>query len=346
VNAVSRRSNAISLLRCAVIGLLVASAHAAELKANTAATFDHYIRATELHHAEDLSGGYFLVVDRLPDALRQETYVKLRQGQVYIQPLESREDGNSIRVPDGLIHHWVGVIFVSGATVSQVLAVLQDYDDYKNVYKPYVRDSKLLEQSKNDFKIYLQFYQKSIATVAINANFDVRYTMSGPTRALSQSHSTRIAEVANPDEQNERELPVGKDHGYLWRLNDYWRMEEKDGGTYIQLESVGLSRSIPAIFAWFINPLVRSLPRTALSKFLNATRRAVVNRYHTSGLVLPGLVVPDHRSHRILGCSDPLQSSNCADQIPTVVSDSAYANGLKLFGRLLWWPDDTNFLVF
>ena len=80
--------------------------------------------------------------------------------------------------------------------------------------------------------------------------------------------------MENPDKRNEHELPVGNDHGYLWLLDNYWRIQEKDGGTYVQVESVGLSRSIPAIFAWLINPLVRDIPRTDLSNLLNATRRA------------------------------------------------------------------------
>jgi hypothetical protein len=154
------------------------------------------------------------------------------------------------------------VIFIPDANLSQVLAVLQDYDNHKNVYKPDVRRSKLLEHDGNEFKVYLQFYRKSIVTVVINANFDVHYTMSGPTRALSQAYSTRIAEVENADKPNEHELPVGNDHGYLWRLDNYWRVEEKDGGTYLQVESVGLTRTVPAILAWLINPLVKNIPRT------------------------------------------------------------------------------------
>jgi hypothetical protein len=73
--------------------------------------------------------------------------------------------------------------------------------------------------------------------------------MSGSTRALSQSYSTRIAEVENPHKPCEHELPVGKDHGYVWRLDNYWRIEEKDDGVYVQVESVGLRRTIPAMFA-------------------------------------------------------------------------------------------------
>ena len=263
-----------TFLPCLMVGLLVASAPAAELKANTAAAFDRYIRATEAQHADDLRDGYFLVVDRLPDAARQETYASLRGGRVYVEHIHTREDAKSIPIPDGLVHHWVGVIFVPHTTLSRVLTVLEDYDNHKNVYKPDVRRSKLLERDGNEFRIYLQFYRKSIVTVVINANFDVQYMWSGPTRVLSQSHSTRIAEVENADTQNERELPVGNDHGYIWRLDNYWRIEQKDGGVYAQIESVGLSRTIPPIFAWLINPLVRNIPRTAITNLLTATRQA------------------------------------------------------------------------
>ena len=269
------------LLRCLVVGLLVASAQATELKADTAAAFERYIRATEAEHADDLRKSHFLVIDRLPDPSRNETYAKLRQGQIYIEQLHTKEGGRPISIPGGLVHHWVGVIFIPVATLSQVLAVLQDYDNHKNIYKPDVRRSKLLKHGENEFKVYLQFYRKSIVTVVINANFDVHYTMLGSKRALSQSYSTRIAEVENPDKPKERELPVGNDHGYLWRLDNFWRVEEKDGGTYIQVESVGLSRAIPAIFAWLINPLLKNIPRTVLSNLLNATRRAVANRAST-----------------------------------------------------------------
>jgi hypothetical protein len=104
---------------------------------------------------------------------------------------------------------------------------------------------------------------------------------------LSQSYSTRIAEVENPDKPDEHELPVGNDHGYLWRLDNYWRIEEKDSVTYVQVEFVGLSRSIPVIFAWLINPLVRNIPRGVLSNLLTATRRAVTNSEGSAGPIRP-----------------------------------------------------------
>jgi hypothetical protein len=272
-----RSSKSRSWLQWLLVGLLVVPTQAAELKPDTVTAFDHYIRATEAQHAKDLRSGDFLIIDHLRDASRQETYARLRQGQIYIEQLHTKEDGRPIPIPGGLVHHWAGVIFIPGATLSQVLAVLQDYDNHKNIYSPDVRRSKLLEHNGNEFKVYLQFYRKSIVTVVINANFDVHYTMSGPTEGMSQAYSTRVAEVENPDKPKEHELPVGNDHGYLWRLDNYWSIEEKDGGTYLQVESVGLSRTIPAILAWLINPLVRNVPRAIFSDLLNATRRAVAD---------------------------------------------------------------------
>ena len=94
---------------------------------------------------------------------------------------------------------------------------------------------------------------------------------------MSKSYSRRIAEVEDVGKPSERELPVGNDHGYIWRLYSYWRIEEKDGGVYIQVESVGLSRMIPWAISWLVTPLIRSIPKNVLSDLLNKTRIAVKN---------------------------------------------------------------------
>jgi len=56
----------------------------------------------------------------------------------------------------------------------------------------------------------------------------------------------------------------------------YWRIEEKDGGVYVQNESVSLSRTVPALLAFIVNPLVKSIPRNVLIHLLTDTRNAVV----------------------------------------------------------------------
>ncbi|MEE8608101.1 MAG: hypothetical protein V3S55_10870, partial [Nitrospiraceae bacterium] len=216
--------------------LFAIPANAAELKQKTVEAFERYVRATEARMAEELGdSNAFLWVDRLREVRRQRLYSQLRQGQIAYEDLETREEGKRIKVPKGLIHHWVGVIFIPQTTLQQTLAVMQDYNNHENIYKPDVRRSKLLHRDGNDFKVYLQFYRKTIVTVALNAEFDVWYFPLDTTRVHSRSYSTRIAELKNPDRPDEREKPVGKDRGFLWRLHTYWRFQEKDGGVYIQL---------------------------------------------------------------------------------------------------------------
>jgi len=241
-----------------------------ELKPDTSAAFDAYVRATETRMDDDLRQDHFLAVDDLPDARRQEAYAQLGRGQIYIRERHTLEDGKSIHVPGGLIHHCVGVVFVPGATLSQTVAVLQDYDNHENIYKPDVRRSKLLERDGNKLRIYLQFYHKSLVTVVLNANFDVVCTEVSGTRSMSASRSTRIVEVANSGKPDEHELPVGQGHGYMWRLDTYWRVEEKDGGVYVQNETIALTRRVPEVVSWLVNPLLRSIPKSVLTNLLNA----------------------------------------------------------------------------
>ena len=269
------------------IACLARPARASELKSETAAAFDHYAQVTEARMNDDLEKDHFLAIDRLPDPRRQAAYDRIQRGEIYVEPLRTLDEGHPIRVPSGMIHHWVGVIFIPGATLADVLAVLRDYDNHKNIYKPDIRESKLLEHDGNEFKVYLQFYNKSVVTVVMNANFDVAYTEFGSTRSQSASRSTRIAEVQNVGQPNEHKRPVGNDHGYLWRLNSYWRVEEKDGGVYVQNESVALTRTIPVLLAWLINPLVKSIPRGVISNLLLRTREAVLKAKGAGAACLP-----------------------------------------------------------
>jgi len=258
-----------------VLGCLaVPRIESAELKKETADAFERYIRATEARTRAQLQNGPFLFIDDSSD--RMDAYAELRQGRILLKQVNATEEGHPIGVPHGLIHDWVGVLFIPNATLAQTLAVVQDYDHHQEMYKPEVRRSKQLERNGNDFKVFLQFYKKSLVTVVVNANFDIHYQQLGTDRAQSRSYSTRLAEVEHYGRENERELPVDDGHGYLWRLYSYWRFEEKDGGVYVQLESVGLSRSVPAIFAWLVNPLLKSIPREILSSLLSATRAALV----------------------------------------------------------------------
>jgi len=277
MNRSSSKTAGAVLLSGMLVCLAVQTVEAAELKKETAAAFGRYIGASEGRIKLELHNGPFLFIDELPEKHRREAYAQLRQGQILVKQVNAKAEGHPIEVPHGLIHDWIGVLFIPSASLAQTLAVVQDYDNHQNIYKPEVRHSKLLQRNGDNFKVFLQLYKKSLVTVVIDAHFDINYERFGTNRVVSHSYSTRLAEVEDAGQADERELPVDDAHGYLWRLYSYWRFEEKDGGVYVQLESIGLSRGVPAIIGWLVNPLLRTIPRGTLTSLLGATRAAVTN---------------------------------------------------------------------
>jgi hypothetical protein len=256
----------------ALLGLAAAPARGADLQPHTVAAFDRYVRLTEMRLDDPRT---YLFVDGLPETRRADALARLRRGELLIEPLETRDRGREIDVPDGLIHHWIGTVFIPGATEEQAVALLQDYDRHDEIYAPVVARSRLISRSGETFRVYLRFMMKKVITVVTNTEHEARFTRDGPGRTQSRIRSTRIAEVEEPGTANEREKPVGRDGGYLWRLNSYWRFVERDGGVYVQSESVTLTRGIPTGFGWLVRPFVTSIPRESLTFTLETTRKAL-----------------------------------------------------------------------
>lgn len=93
----------------------------------------------------------------------------------------------------------------------------------------------------------------------------------------ARSYSTRVAEVQHPGGPEERERPVGNDGGFLWRVDTYRLFEERDGGTYVQCESISLTRDIPFLLTW-LRPFLTSVPRESLAFTLGTTRALLTRR--------------------------------------------------------------------
>jgi hypothetical protein len=255
------------------------SAAAADLKPATVAAFDRYIRANDQAIQPSLEEpARFLWVDALADRESREERERLRRGELVIERLERKEGNQEIDIPDGIVHHWLGIVFVPGATLRQAVGLLQDYDRHATIYAPNVARSRTLAQTGDQFRIDLRFFMKKVITVVVNSEHDARFTAHDAQRASSRIVSTRIAEVDDPGTPREKEKPVGNDGGYLWRLNINWRFLERDGGTYVQCETITLSRGIPFGLRWIIGPFVTSLPRETLAFTLETTRKALTAR--------------------------------------------------------------------
>jgi hypothetical protein len=255
---------------------LCPSASAAELKQKTNSAFDRYVAATEARFADELRpGGTFLYIDGMNSDARQQAYDQLKRGEILVEKLETKAPGVSPDVPDGMVHHWVGLIFIPGATLARTLPIVKDYDRRADLYKPDVSASRTIAHNGDDFKMFLRLHQKRFTTVDFNTTYAVHWGRVDATKVYSNSISTRIAEVKDPAKPEGEELPVGTGHGYLWRLNTYWRFEEKDGGVYLQCEALSLTRDIPTGLGWLLKPLVTSIPRQSLNRALGQTRNVV-----------------------------------------------------------------------
>jgi hypothetical protein len=256
----------------------------AELKPKTLEAFERYVRATEARIDSELKRpDAFLYVDGLPEPRRSQIRAQLERGEVFMDRLQTLDaSGRKITAPDALIHHWLGAVFIPGATLHQTIDLVQDYDHHQDIYKPEVVRSKLVEHNGNDFKIFYRLRKKKVITVTLNSDHDVHYFPVDDKHWYSRSYSTRIAEVADADQPGEHEKPVGNDGGFLWRLYSYWRFEERDDGVYVECESISLTRDIPALLSWLIKPFVTGIPKESLQMTMGSTRSALLAKIAAS----------------------------------------------------------------
>ena len=247
------------------------------LRTATIQAFAEYVAKTETQNAESLRQGPFLWIDGLADKERTAAITRLKAGEVLTRRLSMTKDGGNLSVPGGLVHDWEGIVFLPGAKTDDVLSILQDYDHQSSYYAPDVERSKTESRDGDNFRIFLRFRRKKIITVVLNTEHQVTYYRDSPLRAHSRSSALRIAQVEDPGGRHEKEKPPGEDNGFLWRMETWWRLEERDGGVYLQNQVVTLTRDIPMGLGWLIEPFITNIPKETLQFTLQATRKAVLN---------------------------------------------------------------------
>jgi hypothetical protein len=243
---------------------------AARLLPEAEAGWAAYVAATERRAAAETAAGVpFLAIDftRGADADRRV----LLTGRVVVHEVEAVSPmGQPIDVPSALVHHWRGDVLLRGASLDDLLSRLQDGTLLTR--QEDVQRAAVLERAPGRLKIYLRLQRSKIVTVVYDTEHVVTFARISPTRALSRSVATRIVEVQDPNTADERAMPVGDDHGYLWKLNAYWRYEQVPGGLIVECESISLSRDIPAIFRYLVSPLVESTAKESMVRTLSALR--------------------------------------------------------------------------
>jgi hypothetical protein len=140
-------------------------------------------------------------------------------------------------LPGAMLYDWRGTAFVPGATAADIERLMKDFNAYPQRFAPQVLQAKVLAQQGDRIQAVMRVGQKHVITVVMDTAYDVT--------------------------------------GFLWRLNTYWSYQQRDGGLYMQIESVSLTRSIPTGLGWLIGPFVQSVPRESLEFTLRATCNAL-----------------------------------------------------------------------
>ena len=281
---VTRSSHQLSFrVKLAVLLLLVGAplVKAADLKSETLQAWDTYVRQAQASmKGRGSEQTPFLWVDETPDLAE-----RVRGGEVVVEPAGGKSPH---AVPHGLIHHWVGAVFVPQAKLDDVMSVLNDYDCYKDFYHPLVVKSKLVADAPDQKSVRLLMVQKAYSvTAAVETANEIQVVRIDVNRGYSVSRSVRVQEVADYGKPSEHALPEDHGPGYVWRTVIVTRLEQRDGGTYVEMEVIALSRGIPVEFRWLVQPLAEHLPRNIVSGMLRDTGNAVSQKMTPASVKSP-----------------------------------------------------------
>jgi hypothetical protein len=221
--------------------------------------FNAYCRTVEARLAQEhRSPETFIAlseVDLASEALR------LRQGKLIVEQLSPRTGDD---FGGAMLHDWRGTAFAPGATAADFERLMRDFHAYPQHFSPQVLDARTLEQDGDHLQAWMRVRQRHVITVVMDTTYDIRYGHLDARHGYSISRSTEINEIESAGSGAERTLSSSEEHGFLWRLNTYWSYEERDGGLYLQIEAVSLTRSVPRGLGWAIGPYVQSVPRDSL----------------------------------------------------------------------------------
>jgi hypothetical protein len=253
-----------------------AISRATELKDETLHAWQEYVRIANARMERRLHGdSAFLWIDEVPGRAQG-----VREGQIVVAPADH---GSPQKVEHGLIHDWVGAVFIPQAAIEDVFAVVNDYDRYDEIYKPAVIHSKLLESFGSERKFSMVMMQRVLSvTAAVDGEYQSGCSQVDAQRWYCVSYSTWLREIKNFNQANEQELPPDHGNGYVWRLYSITRFQQQDGGVYAEVEAIGLSRDIPAEIRWLVKPIVERVSRNAVALTLEQTRDSVRTTMDTS----------------------------------------------------------------
>jgi hypothetical protein len=267
---------AVYLLLLLAVLLFPTSANAAKLNSETVAAWDDYLQTVNASLQRRVGpGGSFLWTFE-----NSERLAKVLSGEIVVAPAPGE---NPKRVPGGLIHHWMGAVFLPHLRLDDVIEVTRDYGHFKEYYRPSVIESKVIARDGAVDKFSMQLMNKAFfLKTALDTDYQATNRRLDDRRYYSIARTTRVQEIVECGQDDQRRIPEGEGSGYIWKLYSVARFAERDGGVYVELEAIALSRQIPAAVRLFADPIVRRVSRNSLLTSLQQTDEAVRGRFAMS----------------------------------------------------------------
>jgi hypothetical protein len=116
----------------------------------------------------------------------------------------------------------------------------------------------------------------------------------GERRGYDITETRRLQEIEDYGRDRERLMPPERVSGF--RLHSIARYEERDGGVYLELEAIALTRDIPSLLRWLVGPVANRLSINSLAATLHPTRQALVSLSqppNLAGSITCGRLEPD-----------------------------------------------------
>jgi hypothetical protein len=196
---------------------------------------------------------------------------RLRNGDLILEQLTPP----TAEFSGALLHHWRGTAFAPGAKPADFERLIRDFNAYPQHFSPQVLQARILTQTPTRMEASMRIRQHHVITVVMDTTYDITFGQLDLQHGYSISQSTRISEIASPGTLSEHALTPSDEHGFLYRLNTYWSYEQRDGGLYLQIEAVSLTRAVPHGLAWAIRPYLESIPRESLEFTLRSACNAI-----------------------------------------------------------------------
>jgi hypothetical protein len=163
--------------------------------------------------------------------------------------------------------------------------MLQDYNHRAEYFPETISASKLLCLTGTD---HFQYSMRMKEPAILDVDSDVVWTRVNAQTWRCRSVSTRVAEV-------------GKDHGYLRRLNSYWRFADTGKGVLVEAETITLSDEFGAMTRMLGSALMGINPEKSLRHSLTSMSRSVLK---------PGMETPKPPAG-LPACGEPVPAAQC-----------------------------------